>query len=90
MAERKVEVFTAGCPVCEPAIELVKKIACNACEVIIYDLNKGCRTDECRDKAEKYGINRVPAVVIDGKLIDCCKTGGVSEKALRNAGLGTA
>lgn len=25
MAKRKVEVFTSGCPVCEPVVELVKK-----------------------------------------------------------------
>lgn len=88
MAKRKVEVFTSGCPVCEPAVELVKKTACPSCEVVIYDLNAGCATNECRDKAKKYGITRVPAVVVDGKLLDCCKTGKISEKELRDAGVG--
>ena len=88
MAKRKVEVFTSGCPVCEPAVELVKKTACSSCEVVIYDLNAGCATNECRDKAKKYGITKVPAVVVDGKLLDCCKTGKISEQALRAAGIG--
>jgi len=29
-AKRKVEVFTAGCSVCDPVVELVKKRACPA------------------------------------------------------------
>lgn len=89
MAKRKIEVFTSSCPVCEPAVELVKKIACSSCEVVIYDLNAGCATIECREKAKKYGIAKVPTVVVDGKLLDCCKTGKISEKELRDAGVGT-
>lgn len=88
--KRRVEVFTAGCPVCKPAIELVEKIACSLCEVVVYDLNAGCATNECRDKAKKYGINRLPAVVVNGKLLDCCKSGIVTEKELRAAGVGSA
>lgn len=88
MAKRKVEVFTAGCQVCEPAVELVKKVACDSCEVVVYDLNKGCDTNECREKAEKYGITRLPAVAVNGSLFDCCKSGSISEDALRAAGIG--
>ena len=88
MAKRKVEVFTAGCPVCEPTVELVKNTACDSCEVIIYDLNKGCDTMECREKAEKYGVTKLPAVAVNGKLLDCCQGGGVNEDTLRAAGVG--
>lgn len=88
MAKRKIEVFTSGCPVCEPVIDLVKKVACSSCDVVIYDLNKGCDTNECRDKARQYRIQKVPAVVVDGKLLDCCKTGPVTEAALRSVGVG--
>jgi len=90
MGKRKVEVFTAGCPVCEPTVELVKKLACNSCEVIIYDLNKGCDTNECREKAEKYNVTRLPAVAVNGKLLECCQQGPISESALKAAGLGKA
>ncbi len=41
-------------------------------------------------EAQKYGIKRVPAVVIDGKLADCCAAGGIDIDALRGMGLGCA
>lgn len=87
--KRRVEVFTSGCPVCEPVVDLVKKTACPSCDVVVYDLNAGCATNECRDKAKQYGISRVPAVVVDGKLLDCCKIGTVTERELRAAGVGS-
>lgn len=88
MAKRKVEVFTSGCPVCEPVVEMVKKVACSSCDVVVYDLNKGCDTNECRDKARQYSVTRVPAVAVDGKLLECCKAGTITEQALRDAGVG--
>jgi hypothetical protein len=86
--KRKVEVFTAECPVCEPTVELVRKVACPSCEVIIYDLREGCITNECRDKVKLYGITRLPAVAVNGDLLDCCKVGAVSENDLRAADVG--
>lgn len=89
MTKRKIEIFTAGCQVCEPTVKLVKSLACSSCEVIVYDLNKGCDTNECRKKAENYGITRIPAVAIDGKVLDCCGGGEISGDALKAAGVGT-
>jgi glutaredoxin len=89
MSKRKIEVFTAGCSVCEPVVELVKKVACSSCEVTVYDLNEGCATNECRTKAKQYGVTRVPSIVVNGKLLDCCKTGTVTEESLRAAGIGS-
>lgn len=64
-------------------------LACDNCDVKIYDLNKGCATNECREKAAKYGIHRVPAVVVDGKLVECCENQKpVSREALVAAGIG--
>ena len=40
--------------------------------------------------AKRYAIGRVPAVVIDGKLADCCATGKVDVGVLRSMGLGAA
>lgn len=88
MAKRRVEVFTAGCPVCEDAVKKVNSIACPDCEVVIYDLNRGCATNECREKAKKYGVTRVPAVAVDGKLLDCCSKGAVDIRELEAAGVG--
>lgn len=87
--KRKVEVFTAACPVCEPTVELVNKLACSSCEVTVYDLREGCITNECRDKVELYGITRLPAVAVNGSLLDCCKVGHITESDLSAAGIGS-
>jgi glutaredoxin len=88
MARRLVEVFTSGCFLCDDVVRQVKDLACDNCEVVVYDLNKGCATNECEEKAKAYGVQSVPAVAIDGKLIDCCKNNGVNIDALKAAGLG--
>jgi hypothetical protein len=41
-------------------------------------------------RAKALGIRSVPAVVIDGKLADCCAGRGPQEATLRAAGLGVA
>lgn len=89
MAKRIVEVFTAGCPLCDEAVKLVRELACSNCEVQVYDLHEGCATNECREKANQYGINRVPAIVVDGKLAECCShQQPVSREVLIAAGIG--
>ena len=82
--KREVEIFSAGCPVCEEAIDLVNRIACPSCEVEVLDM----RQPEVEETARQYGVRSVPAVVIDGKLADCCAGRGVDESTLRTAGLG--
>ena len=67
MAQRKVEIFTSGCFLCEEVIKLVKELACPSCDVSILNLQEPCDSKECIDKAKKYGINSVPTVVVDGK-----------------------
>ena len=89
MPKRIVEVFTSGCPICEPTVDLVKRVACPSCEVIIYDLTKDNK-NEIQDKAMAYGIERIPAVAVDGKLLECCEMSSVSENILKQAGVGTA
>jgi glutaredoxin len=86
---RLIEVFTAGCPLCEGAERLVKATACKDCEVVVYDLNKSCDTGECLEKVKAYGINRVPAVVVDGHLAECCSVGPVTVEGLKAAGVGS-
>lgn len=89
MSKHLVEVFTAGCPLCDETVKLVRSLACSNCEVQIWDLREGCATNECREKATGYGIHRVPAVVVNGKLADCClKQQPVSREALVAAGVG--
>jgi thioredoxin-like negative regulator of GroEL len=83
-AKRMVEVFSAGCPACEDTIELVNKLACPSCEVSVLDMNDAAVARRARD----LGIRSVPAVVVDGKLADCCAGRGPKESALRAAGIG--
>lgn len=86
--KRRVEVFTAGCPVCDDAVKFVKELACESCEVTYYNLNEACESAECLEKIKVYGITRVPSVVVDGVLAECCKGGAVTAEGLRAAGLG--
>ena len=86
--KRKIEVFTAGCSVCSPVVDMVKSMACSDCEVIVYNLAEPCESKVCIDKAKTYGIKALPAVAVNGKLLSCCQNQGVSETELRNAGIG--
>ncbi len=82
--KRQIEVFSAGCAVCEEAIAKVNEIACPSCEVTVLDM-----TDPAvAERAKALGIQSVPAVAIDGKLADCCQGRGIDEDTLRAAGLG--
>ncbi len=82
--KRKVEVFTAGCPVCDEAVKLVQSTACPSCEVSVLDM----KDPTVASRAKSLGIRSVPAVVINGKLADCCTGRGPDEATLRTAGLG--
>jgi glutaredoxin 3 len=82
--KRKIEIFSAGCPACEETIQMVNVIACPSCEVEVLDM----RQDDVAARAKQYGVRSVPAVIIDGKLADCCVGRGVDEATLRAAGVG--
>lgn len=83
--KRKVEVFSAGCPICEETVELVKTLACASCEVDVLNMEDA----EVMKRAKALGIKSAPAVAIDGILADCCSGRGVDERSLRAAGLGS-
>ena len=87
-AKGRVEVFTAGCPVCEGTVDLVKSLICPSCELKLYDLREGCATNECREKAACYGLTPLPAVVVNGTLLDRCRRGPIDVSVLRAAGVG--
>ena len=82
--KRKVEVFSAGCGVCDETIALVQKLACSSCEVVVHDMHK----PDVAAAAKRYGVHSVPAVVVDGQLAECCSNRGPQESALRAAGIG--
>jgi glutaredoxin len=82
--KRKIEVFSAGCSVCQETIEMVNRNACQSCEITVLDMND----TNVADRAKQLGVRSVPAVVIDGKLAGCCAGGGPDEATLKAAGLG--
>ena len=90
MAKKLVEVFTAGCSICERTVKQVKDLTQYSSEhdVVVYDLNKQCDTNECEDKAKEYGVQSVPSVAINGKLMDCCSHSGVNFDTLQAEILG--
>ncbi|HEX5552721.1 MAG TPA: hypothetical protein VFX43_05680 [Chitinophagaceae bacterium] len=54
--KRQIEVFTAGCPVCESTVKRVRELTCKDCEVTIYDLVKQCEDKACLAKLKAYNI----------------------------------
>jgi glutaredoxin 3 len=83
-SQRKIEVFSAGCPACQAAVDLVNAAACPSCEVTVLDMNDIA----VARRARELGVRSVPAVAINGQLASCCTGGGIKEAELRAAGLG--
>ena len=83
---RTIEIFSAGCAVCEQTIELVQRLSCPSCEVSVLDMKE----EQVVLRAKELGIGSVPVVVIDGQLAECCSGRGPDERALRAMGLGQA
>lgn len=81
---RKVEIFSAGCPLCDEAVEMVKRNSCPSCEVTVLDM----KDPKVAKRAKALGVRSVPAVAIDGKLTGCCSGRGPDEEALKAEGLG--
>lgn len=61
---KKIEVFSAGCALCNQAIALVMRLSGPEVLVLIHDMHN----PEVAAKAKRYGVQTVPAVVVDGKL----------------------
>jgi len=86
MIKRTIEVFTAGCPACDEAVNLIQGIICPSCELRILDMRADA---SAQAKAKQYSVTRVPAVAVGGKLADCCGQNPVDADALKALGVGT-
>jgi len=84
MPKRQIEILTGGCPVCEPAVQTVKEMACPDCEITVYDLSDPANAS----KARQFGIKTVPAVIVNGSLVSCCENTGPQKADLQAAGIG--
>ena len=67
MAEkRKIEVFTAGCSLCDDTLRLVKDaVASCGCEVI----ERRCPPKQMCQEGKAYGVRAMPTVVVDGAIM---------------------
>ncbi len=83
MSQLTIEIFSAGCPLCDEVVTAVGELACTSCDVSVSDL----RDASVAERARAQGVARAPSVVIDGVLADCCR-GGVDLARLREVGLG--
>jgi len=78
---RKIEVFSAGCPCCTEAVELVEFLAGTEHDIEIRDMHDPA----VAAAASAYGIHRLPAIVIDGCLADCYAARDLDEATLTQA-----
>jgi hypothetical protein len=83
-SQRKIEIFSAGCAVCDDVVALVNQVAGPSSEVVVLDM----RDSAVARRAKALGVRSVPAVAIDGVLAGCCAGRGPDEATLRAAGLG--
>lgn len=86
--KRQIEIFTAGCPVCEPVVAWVTETACKNCQITIYDLSVQSGHSDGMAKMKAYGLKRLPAVAVDGKPLSCCKKDAITKEDLIKAGIG--
>jgi glutaredoxin 3 len=78
---QKIEVFSAGCAVCQETVEMVWRIAGTSHTIEVLDMQRA----HVVAKAKQYGVQRVPSVVIDGHLASCCRDRAPDEATLRIA-----
>jgi glutaredoxin 3 len=77
-ASAKLEVFSAGCALCQEVIDVVKREV-GSSQVIVHNMMDA----RSLARAEELGIRSVPAVVINGKLASNAG-GGVDIQALKS------
>jgi Thioredoxin domain len=58
----KIEVFSAGCPLCNGVVDEIEAGRCAGCQLIVYDLS------ENSELARTFGVRVVPTVIIDGEV----------------------
>jgi hypothetical protein len=84
---KTVDVFTAGCPLCDDAVATVRALVGDAAEVRVLDTHD----PEVARRARALGLSAVPAVVVEGEPASCCGGFGPDEddlvRTLREAGV---
>lgn len=66
MSTRTIEVFSAGCPLCNETLKLIRE-AVRACGCEVFE--RRCEGDERCEPAKRYDIGKLPSVVVDGAIV---------------------
>ncbi len=82
-----VEVFTDGCPLCQETVDQVRAVLDHRVRLELYDLNTGWNRADWLAKASRYGVHRVPAIVVNGTLLDWSRHQPIPVAQLRSAGV---
>lgn len=82
--KRTIEIFSAGCPCCDEAVQMVQRLTCPSCDVQVLDMKDAT----VAERARALGVRSVPAIAVNGTLAGCCAGRGPTEEALRAAGVG--
>lgn len=70
MVGKKIEIFTDSSLFGDNIVSLVKQHACSKCDIFVYDVGKDGIHSEFEQKRTAYGVQSIPAVAIDGQLIN--------------------
>lgn len=79
IAKRRVAIFSAGCKTCHRTIDQLREHIDPRHEIAVRDMHDDPAAAE---EAEAFGIRTVPAVVVDGFLLACCKHKGPTLREL--------
>jgi len=64
--KRKIEVFTAGCSLCEDTLRLVKD-AVASCGCVVVE--RRCPPQQMCEEGKAYGVRAMPTVVVNGAIM---------------------
>jgi orotidine-5'-phosphate decarboxylase len=78
---KTIEMFSAGCPLCQKAEEMARRAAQAGWEVVVQSMH----SLEGAARARELGVAVVPSVAVNGRLLDCCSQHGPSQESLRAA-----
>ncbi|MFS0555956.1 glutaredoxin [Brevibacillus sp. 179-C9.3 HS] len=69
----KIEIFVDGSQSSSAFVQKVKGLCCSKCEVVVHNKLEQSVTGEFEEKTKAYGIESLPAVTMDGKVVDLDK-----------------
>jgi hypothetical protein len=83
-----VEVFTDGCPICQETLDQIRGVLDHSLTIEVYDLRSGWNHPDWLARASRYGVDRVPAIVVNGVLLDWYRHQPIPVAKLRALGEG--